>query len=189
MSSPIPPDERTHRIAGTVRAADLWRGAGLGLAVVWAVLLGLVVVFWLRVTFFRQPGDDIEGYAQVVLAPVAVVAAVLLGWTVVSLWSLWMRRERGWDVIVVLGAFAIAGALFLVLPGEFLDRVQERVGPRVVGLAGLGVFSVVVGLLGQRTWRRAAVALDAIRRPRDDGLDVEMWPEDEVGEDAGEYLR
>jgi hypothetical protein len=170
------PEREAREHAASVRAAELWRATGLGFAIVWTVLLVLVVAFWVRVTFYPRPGDELPGSLQILLAPVAFAAAGLAVWTVASAWRLVLRRASGWDPIVVLGAFAIAVSVLIWAPSRVFDALSPAPRPAVLALAGLGVASVVTGLVAQRAFRRAAVAFEPLdddalfAGPDDDGF-------------------
>lgn len=161
-------DRQAREHAARVRVAELWRATGLGFALVWTVILVLVVAFWVRVTFYPRPGDELPGSLQILLAPVAFAAAGLAVWTLASAWRLVLRRASGWDPIVVLGAFAIAVSVLVWAPSRFFEALSPAPRPAVVALAVLGVTSVVTGLLAQRAFRRAAVAFEPL--PDDDAL-------------------
>ncbi len=155
-------DRAAREHATRVRVAELWRAAGLGFALVWTVVLVLVVAFWVRVTFYPRPGDELPGSLQILLAPVALAAAGLGIWTVASAWRLVLRRASGWDPIVVLGAFAIAVSVLVWAPSRVFDALSPAPRPAVLALAALGVASVVTGLIAQRAFRRAAVAFEPL---------------------------
>ena len=145
-----------------VLSADLFRAAGLGFAVVWATSLGLVVAFWVRVVFYPRPGDEVSAWNDVALAPVALVSAVLTVWVLLGAWRLVVRRPGGVDPVVVVGSFAIAVAVLVWAPGRFVEGLDSAPRSWVVGLAVLGVCSVVTGMLGQRAWGRAAAVQDPV---------------------------
>jgi hypothetical protein len=148
------------------RRAELWRATGLGFSLVWVVVLTLVVLFWVRVTFFPRPGDDLPGALEIVMAPVALLCAGLVGWVVACAWRLWRRRASGSDAIVVVGAFALAVAVFVWAPGRLLDGAERAPRPLLAAVVLLGVSSVVTGRLAQRAFVRAAVGPE----PSDDGF-------------------
>ncbi|MBR7744572.1 hypothetical protein KC207_14850 [Phycicoccus sp. BSK3Z-2] len=150
------------RAARQVTVADVWRAVGIGFSLVWTTVLALVVTFWVRVVFFPRPGDEVALWNDVVLAPVALVAAVLAGWTLVGVWRLLLRRPGGFDPLVVLGAFAIAVALLVWAPGRFIDGLDAAPREGVLALGVLGVVSVAAGMLAQRSWRRAAAVVDPV---------------------------
>lgn len=165
------PDPRRAR-----RRAELWRAAGLGFSLVWAVVLGLVVAFWARVTFSDGSAEDLPGSLDLLLTAVAFVCAGLAVWTVVDALWLFRRRTSGWDAVIVLGSFSVAVSLLVGLPRRFLHELGSAPGPIVWGLGVLGLASVVTGLLAQRAFRRAAEARersaggDAVADAEDDGL-------------------
>ncbi len=170
-------DRAAREHATRVRVAELWRAAGLGFALVWTVVLVLVVAFWVRVTFYARPGDELPGSLQILLAPVAFAAAGLAVWTLASAWRLVLRRASGWDPIVVLGAFAIAVSVLVWAPSRFFEALSPAPRPALVALAALGVASVVTGLIAQRAFRRAAVAFE----PLDDDDDALFTGADDDG--------
>ncbi len=128
--------------------AERWRAVGLGTNIVWVVVLLLVIAFWANVTWADRPAYSGPGYLPVLLAPVALLAAVLAGWAVLSAVRILRRSGDGWDAPIVLGVIGIAVAGFSLVPSETIVR------PLIwVGVLGLG--SLVAGLLGERSWRRA----------------------------------
>lgn len=164
----VDPEREAREHAANVRVAELWRATGLGFALVWTVILVLVLAFWVRVTFYPRPGDELPGSLQILLAPVALAAAGLAVWTLASAWRLVLRRASGWDPIVVLGAFAIAVSVLVWAPSRFFEALTPAPRPAVIALAVLGVTSVVTGLVAQRAFRRAAVAFEHL--DEDDAL-------------------
>ena len=192
-----PEDRVDPRGRRSVRVADLWRAAGLGFTAVWATVLILVVVFWVRVVFFPRPGDEVSAWNDVALVPVAGVSAVLAIWTLVGAWKLLLRRPGGFDPIVVIGSFAIAVAVLVWAPGRFIDGLDAAPRSWVVAAAVLGAASVITGMLAQRSWRRAAAvqdpvpvdqeqpwAADAVAEPEpwkaaEQPPTAEQWPEQE----------
>ncbi|WP_157622620.1 hypothetical protein [Nostocoides sp. Soil756] len=139
------------------RRAELWRATGLGFSLVWVVVLALVVAFWVRVTFLPRPGDDLPGALEIVMAPVALLSAGLAAWVTACAWRLWRRRASGWDAVMVVGAFAIAVAVFIWAPGRFLDGAERAPRPILATMVALGVASIVTGRRAQRAFVRAAV--------------------------------
>ena len=135
--------------ADRYRTAEIWRAVGVGLLAVWLVLLLLVVYWWVTSTFGTDPGVRPPGYVRVLGAPLALVASLLAVWTAGSAARLWRRRPAGWDPLIVLGAAALAAALYLWLPTRDLT-------PTVGGLLAVGGVSVLAAVLGERAWRRAA---------------------------------
>ncbi|GGL41468.1 hypothetical protein H9L10_08450 [Phycicoccus endophyticus] len=166
-------------LAAHRRVAELWRAVGLGFTMVWAVLLALVVVYWVRVTFLPSPEDDLPGSLRLLLAPAALAAAVFVLWTLVCGWRLLRRRASGWDAAVVLGSFAIAGAVFAWAPGQLVDGLESAPRTVAVGLVVLGGASVTSGMLAQRAFRRSAVALE----PGEEEGYVELVAEDDPTEE------
>lgn len=130
-----------------VRRADRWRVVGIALALLWVVLLLLVVGFWVRVTWYPQPDDEVRGFVPVLLAPAAVVSALLAGWALAAAWRLYRRRRSGWDAPIVLGALAVAVAGYSLVPSAAMV-------PEMPWLGVLGLTSAVAGVLGEREWRR-----------------------------------
>ncbi len=130
-----------------VRTADRWRVVGIALALLWVVLLLVVVLLWVRVTWYPQPDDEIRGYVPVLLAPAAVVSALLAGWGLASAWRLFRRRRSGWDAPIVLGALAAAVSGYSLIP-------STTAVPEMLWLGVLGVTSAVAAMLGERAWRR-----------------------------------
>ncbi|MGG5258420.1 hypothetical protein [Phycicoccus avicenniae] len=142
-----------------VHSADLWRAVGTGLALVWGVVLLVVVGYALSLV--RSPVDgDPPGFVRVLLAPVALVAVVLFVWVAVAGWRIHQRRPSGWDPVVVIGGLALTSGVFIATPWRFDGGPGKGLTPMSVGLVVLGVVSVVAGLLAQRSWRRAAEALE-----------------------------
>ncbi len=142
-----------------VRAADLWRATGIGLSLVWAVVLLLVVGYAARLTFAPTTGDP-PGFVRLLLAPLSLVALALFVWLAIAGWRIQARRTAGWDAIVVVGGLALASGVFVAAPWRFDGGPGKGLTPLSVGLVVLGTLSVVAGLLAQRAWRRAAVALE-----------------------------
>lgn len=132
-----------------VERADRWRVVGIVLDAVWVVLLVVVIRFWVRVTWDPAATDEVRGFVKVLLAPAALVSAVLVGWTLASAWRLYRRRRSGWDAPVVLGALALAVAAYSFVP-------STTIVPELAWLAVLGLGSVLGGILGERAWRRVA---------------------------------
>ncbi len=158
-----------------VRTADLWRATGLGLSVVWGVVLLLVVGYGARLTFAPTAGDP-PGFVRLLLAPLSLVALALFVWVAVAAWRIQARRAAGWDAVIVIGGLAVASGVFVAAPWRFDGGPGKGLTPLSVGLVVLGALSVVAGLLAQRSWRRAAEALEeshaggALPGPGDDGL-------------------
>ncbi len=143
-----PPGEHRRPVPErVVRAADRWRLVGIALDVLWTVLLAVVVWFWVRVTWYPHPDDEVRGFVPVLMAPAAVVSTLLAGWALASAWRLYRRRRAGWDAPVVLGALALAVSVYSLVP-------STTIVPEMAWLGVLGVGSVVAGVLGERTWRR-----------------------------------
>ncbi len=132
-----------------VRNAERWRVVGIALDIVWILLLAVVVGFWVRVTWYPRPDDEVRGFVPVLLAPAAAVGALLAGWAVASAWRLYRRRRSGWDAPVVLGALGVAVSVYSLVP-------STTIVPELVWLGVLGTGSAVAGILGERTWRRVA---------------------------------
>jgi hypothetical protein len=132
-----------------VERADRWRVVGIVLDVGWIVLLVAVIRFWVRVTWDPAATDEVRGFVKVLLAPAALVSAVLVGWTLASAWRLYRRRRSGWDAPVVLGALSLAVAAYSFVP-------STTIVPELTWLAVVGLGSVVAGILGERAWRRVA---------------------------------
>ncbi len=130
-----------------VQTADRWRVVGFVLSLVWVVLLLVVVFFWVRVTWYPQPDDEIRGFVPVLLAPAAVVSALLAGWSVAAAWRLYKRRRSGWDAPIVVGALAVAVAGYSLVP-------STTIVPEMLWLGVLGLGSAVLAILGERAWRR-----------------------------------
>ncbi|MBM6400566.1 hypothetical protein [Phycicoccus sonneratiae] len=158
-----------------VRAADLWRATGLGLAMVWGVVLLLVIGYAARLTL--DPGaDDPPTVVRLLLVPMGVVAVALFVWIAVAGWRIQLRRPSGWDPVIVVGGLGLAGGVFVAAPWRFDGGPGKGLTPLTVGLVVMGLLSVVAGLLAQRSWRRAAVALEeshaggALPGPGDDRL-------------------
>jgi drug/metabolite transporter (DMT)-like permease len=158
-----------------VRAANLWRATGLGLAMVWGVVLLLVIGYAVQLTF--DPGDgDPPGAVRLLLVPLALVAVALFVWVAVAGWRIQHRRPSGWDPVVVVGGLALASGIFVAVPWRFDGGPGKGLTPMTAALIGLGLLSVVAGLVGQRSWLRAAEALEeshaggAFPGAGDDGL-------------------
>jgi hypothetical protein len=134
---------------GAVVTADRWRLVGIAIDAVWVVPLLFVAAFWVRVTWYPSPDDEVRGFVPVLLAPAAVLSALLVGWAATSAWRLYRRRRSGWDGPVVLGALAVAVAVYSFVP-------STTIVPEMPWLAVFGVGSVVAGILGERSWRRVA---------------------------------
>lgn len=128
--------------------AERWRAVGLGLNSVWVVVLLLVVAFWANVTWADRPAYSGPGYLPALLAPAALLAAVMAGWAVVSAVRILRRSADGWDAPIVLGVIGIAVAGFSLIPSDTIVKPLVWVG--VLGLA-----SLATGVLGERSWRRA----------------------------------
>lgn len=157
------------------RAAELWRAVGLGLSVVWTVVLLLVVLFWVRVAFAPQPGDDLPGSLRLLLAPVALAATILTVWTLVGAWRIVRRRTSGWDALSVDGAFAVAVAVLLTVPATILDDAPTPSRVSMLGLAVVGFATVLVARFARQAFDRVAVGLE----PSDDSRDGD--DEDDFG--------
>jgi cation transport ATPase len=130
-----------------VRTADHWRLVGIGLDAMWVAFLLFVVGFWVRVTWYPHPDDEIRGFVPVILAPAAVVAGALVIWALASAWRLYRRRRSGWDAPLVLGALAVAVAGYSFVP-------STTIVPEMLWLGVLGVGSATAAILGERAWRR-----------------------------------
>lgn len=143
----VEPAARRPLPGDVVRRADRWRLVGIALALLWVLLLLVVVGFWVRVTWYPEPDDEIRGFVPVILAPAAVVSALLAGWAVAAAWRLYRRRRSGWDAPIVLGALAVAVAGYSLVPSTTMV-------PEMPWLGVLGLGSVVAGVLGEREWRR-----------------------------------
>lgn len=128
--------------------AERWRAVGLGLNSVWVVVLLLVVAFWANVTWADRPAYSGPGYLPALLAPAALLAAVMAGWAVLSAVRILRRSGDGWDAPIVLGVVGIAVAAFSLVPSDTIVKPLIWVGV-------LGVASLVAGVLGERSWRRA----------------------------------
>lgn len=147
-SAPADEVERRRPVPeSVVHTADRWRVVGIALALLWVVLLLVVVFLWVRVTWYPQPDDEIRGYVPVLLAPAAVVSALMVGWALASAWRLHQRRRSGWDAPLVLGALAVAVSGYSLVP-------STTVVPEMLWLGVLGVGSAVSAVLGERAWRR-----------------------------------
>ena len=147
-SAPADEVERRRPVPeSVVRTADRWRVVGIALALLWMVLLLVVVFLWVRVTWYPQPDDEIRGYVPVLLAPAAVVSALMVGWALASAWRLHQRRRSGWDAPLVLGVLAVAVSGYSLVP-------STTVVPEMLWLGVLGVGSAVSAVLGERAWRR-----------------------------------
>ena len=162
----------TRRTTDPRQVAELWRATGLGLSLVWTVVLLLVVLFWVRVAFLPEPGDDLPGALRVLLAPVALAATLLAGWTLVGTWRIVRRRTSGWDALSVDGALAVAVAALLTLPATLLRDAPTPSRANMVVLAVAGLVTVVVARTARRAFDRVAVGLE----PSDD---LDEWDEDE----------
>ena len=143
----VEPARRRPVPASLIENADRWRLVGIGLDVLWVGFLLFVVTFWVRVTWYPQPDDEVRGFVPVLLAPAAVVSALLAGWALTSVWRLYRRRRSGWDAPLVLGALAVAVAGYSLVP-------STTIVPEMPWLGVLGLGSVVAAILGERTWRR-----------------------------------
>ncbi len=130
-----------------IRTADRWRVVGIVLVVLWVVIPLLVVGFWVRVTWYPQPTDEIRGYVPLLLAPAAVVCTLLAGWALASAWRLFRRRRSGWDAPIVIGALAAAVSGYSLVP-------STTIVPEMRWLGVLGLASAVLAILGERAWRR-----------------------------------
>ena len=135
--------------------AERWRAVGLGMDAVWVVVLLLVVAFWANVTWAERPAFSGPGYLPALLAPAALLAAVLAGWAIASAVRILRRRGDGWDAPIVLGVIGIAVAAFSFVPSETIVRPLLWVGV-------LGLFSLVAGILGERSWHRAGRPVDEV---------------------------
>lgn len=153
-----------------VRSADRWRAAGLAVLAVWAVLLGLAVALWVRFALFGGSGEDVHGYIRVFGAPFVLLALGLLWWVWRSARHLRHRRPAGWTLPIALGGVALVQSFVTTLPlalsaasgaGGSPDDGSgpgwDAAAPFLAGLV-LGAVSLVVGLLGRRSW--ALVAAD-----------------------------
>ncbi len=141
------PEARPHVPERVIRTADRWRVVGFVLAAVWVVLPLVVVGFWVRVTWYPQPTDEIRGYVPLLLAPAAAVCALLAGWALASAWRLYRRRRSGWDAPIVIGALAAAVSAYSLVP-------STTIVPEMLWLGVLGLASAVLAILGERAWRR-----------------------------------
>ncbi|QIM20348.1 hypothetical protein G7075_02990 [Phycicoccus sp. HDW14] len=169
-------DEHDHGpLEAEVRTADLWRATGLGLAVVWGVVLLLVIGYAVRLTVDPARGDP-PGAVRLLLVPMGVVAVALFVWVAVAGWRIHLRRPSGWDPVVVVGGLGLASGVFAAAPWRFDGGPGKGLTPLTVSLIVLGLLSVVAGLVAQRSWRRAAEAVEeshagsAFPAAGDDGL-------------------
>ncbi|MBM6405427.1 hypothetical protein JQN72_14370 [Phycicoccus sp. CSK15P-2] len=181
--STAPDAAEAQRQHARLRAAELWRATGLGFSIVWAVVLALVVFFWVRIAFMPRPGDDVSRWNDALLAPIALAAACLAVWVVVCAYRLARRRASGWDAVVVCGAFSLAIAAFLWLPGKLVDRLDPGSSELILPLTVLGAASVVTGLVAQRAFRRVAVDLE----PTEEWVDGDEWDRTPVIEPRDGY--
>ena len=128
------PSGRTPRWRTEVRTADLWRATGIGLSVVWGVVLLLVVGYGARLTFAPTAGDP-PGFVRLLLAPLSLVALALFVWVAVAAWRIQARRTAGWDAVIVIGGLAIASGVFVAAPWRFDGGPGKGLTPLSVGLS------------------------------------------------------
>lgn len=170
-SAPVTPD------AHPGRPGDHWRTAGLVLLAVWSAFFVVGVALWVRIAFLANGTDDPHGYIGVFGAPFVLVALGLLWWAWWSARALVRGRREGWTLLLVLGGVAVAQSV-LSAPGV----LSSATGPGTPGVTGssgpprelvagmlaaigLGLVSVVVAVLGRRSWAAADAADEAAAGP------------------------
>lgn len=167
MSTPSTTPSTTPAPSPTVtdpqeRAADRWRVAGLAVLGVWALLLAVAVVLWVRVAVFADPDDGANGAIRLFGAPFVLLAVGVLWWVWRSARHLRHRRPEGWTLPLALGGVALVQSVVTALPLATSSGLAgwDAAAPFLVG-AGLGAVSVAVGLLGRRSWTRLGGPLSA----------------------------
>lgn len=157
MSTPstTPASSGTHDGPEEAGAADRWRLAGLAVLGVWALLLVLAVVLWVRVAVFADPDDGANGAIRLFGAPFVLLALGILWWVWRSARQLQHHRAEGWTLPLALGGVALVQSVVTMMPLALSSGgvSGDAVAPFRAG-AGLGAVSVGVGLLGRRAWRR-----------------------------------
>ena len=140
-------------------AAGRWRVAGLVVHGVWALLLGLAIVLWVRIAVLPGPEDDVQGYVRLFGAPFVLLALGLLWWVWRSARSLRAGRPEGWTLPLALGAVALVQSAVTALPLAVSGDAPGwgAVAPFLAG-AAFGAASVSVGVLGRRSRADAAPA-------------------------------
>ncbi|QKE84146.1 LPXTG cell wall anchor domain-containing protein [Arthrobacter sp. NEB 688] len=156
------PEEPLAVVRHEVRTADLWRATGVGLCLVWGVVLCLLVGWVVRLTLHPAAGDPPPA-VRLLLVPVALVCAGSVVWVAVAAWRIHHRRTAAWDGVVVVGALGLVSGVVTSTPWGTVDGPATGRGSESLGLAVLGLLSVATGLLAQRSWRRAAGRLEELR--------------------------
>ncbi|HET6968500.1 MAG TPA: hypothetical protein VFI44_09495 [Ornithinibacter sp.] len=150
----MPASSGTHGDPEGVRAAHGWRVAGLAVLAVWALLLVLAVVLWVRVAVFADPDDGANGAIRLFGAPFVLLALGILWWVWRSARHLRHHRVEGWTLPLALGGVALVQSVVTMLPLALSSAGTGGDAVAFLAGAGLGVVSLAVGLLGRRAWVR-----------------------------------
>ncbi len=162
-SAPVAPD------ATVARPGAHWRTAGFALLGVWSALLASAIVLWVRVAFFTEATQDGHGYIAVFGAPFVLVALGLLWWAWRSLRALRRWRREGWTLLLVLGGVSVAQTVLTApavvgaiagpaTPGAVAAGPPPGMVTGMLAAIVLGLVSVLVAVLGRRSWPAADAA-------------------------------
>ena len=168
-SAPLTSDTPVERPPGR------WHTAGLVLLAVWAALLGVAVVLWLKVALFPGGTGGPDGYLVLFGAPFMLVALALLWWAWRSARALRRGRREGWTLLLVLGGIAVMQVVLTARPllapaGSDPTAGAEAGAPPglAAGLLGaivLGLASLAVALVGRRSRPPEAEPDDGVTEP------------------------
>ena len=161
------------------RPAGPWRAAGLVLLAVWAAVIVVALVLFVRVALVPDGGAGPNRTVVLLGVPFVLVSLGLLWWTWSSAWALRDGRREGWTVLLALGGVAVAQTV-MTAPG-IVSASGSATGsgpPREVlvgmlAMIALGLVSLAVALLGRRAW----TAADAAPASEGDPSDLPRGPE------------
>jgi hypothetical protein len=162
-SAPVAPDVPLER------RAPRWGTAGLVLLGVWSGLLATAVALWVYTAFLSGSTSADRGLVRLVGAPFVLVAVGLLWWAWRSARALRQGRREGWTLLLVLGGVAVMQAVLTAQAVLASSRtggagaeggtgttagsgLPSEVAAGLLAAIVLGLVSVVVGVLGRRSW-------------------------------------
>jgi hypothetical protein len=166
-AAPVPsgrPETTTVAPPADAVTAARWRVVGLVLHGIWAALLLVAVLLWVRTAFFGDSTTDVTGVVRLIGAPFALLALAVLWWVWRSSRALRAGRREGWTVPLALGGVAVAQAALTGMP--LLATSGSGAGAPGGALATLGgsvllgAVSVGSALLGRRAQDRLAETAD-----------------------------
>ena len=166
-SAAAAPDGRLERGPGP------WRTAGLVLLAVWAAVVVVALVLFVRVALVPDGGDGPNRTVVLLGAPFVLVALGLLWWTWSSARALRSGRREGWTVLLALGGVAVAQTV-MTAPGivSASGSATGSAPPREVlggmlAMIALGLVTLAVAVLGRRAWTAAVAAPSSDGDPSD----------------------